>query len=284
MRLRKVCPDASYPALDTKNLNSFTKWCSHKKLDFLQVGKKRKNDEVDDSKTARTRSLYVLKDDYLDDVAYKINSYLSSYQNYIKKLKEEGHTIIGYIRKSPGKEPDDRRCQLLKAMSLNIKERSLVDVVFASPCSQASDSMESRDKKQHALLDQIGVAGSTQGEAYHVNIFNMALQVVFISPENMIRDASTVVILGGEPMLGDLMKFMASKNKVCLVTLDYAGLSTNCLGLQEFLSKKAQIKKIIVDLFPYTNEMTVYDCNHLLEDPERLKVFNCRKAIYRRSK
>lgn len=39
---------------------------------------------------------------------------------------------------------------------------------FASPCSQASDPMESRDKKQHALLDQIGVAGSTQGEAYHV--------------------------------------------------------------------------------------------------------------------
>ncbi|KAI9362762.1 hypothetical protein BD770DRAFT_315673, partial [Pilaira anomala] len=230
--------------LNTKNLNSFIKWCSYKKLDFLQVETKRKIDEVDDKKTTRTRSLYVLKDDYLDDVAYKINNYLPSYQNYIKKLKEEGHTIIGYIRKSPGKEPDDRRRQLLEAMSLNLKERSLVDVVFASPCSQASDPMESRDKKQHALLDQIGVAGSTQ----------------------------------------DLMKFIASKNKVCLVTLDYAGLSTNCLDLKEFLSKKTQIKKIIVDLFPYTNEMTVYDCNQLLEDPVRLKVFNCRKAFYRRSK
>ncbi|KAG2192432.1 hypothetical protein INT46_000764 [Mucor plumbeus] len=172
--------------LNYKNLNSFIKWCSYKKLDFLQVGTKRKIVEGDDKKTARTRSLYVLKDDYLgkdpskylnkwplrysfvDDVAYKINNYLPSYQNYMKKLKEEGHTIIGYIRKSPGKEPDDRRRQLLEAMSLNLKERSLVDVVFASPCCQASDPMESRDKKQHALLDQIGAAGSTQGEAYHL--------------------------------------------------------------------------------------------------------------------
>lgn len=172
--------------LDAKNLNSFTKWCSHKKLDFLQVETKRKIDEVDDKKTTRARSLYVLKDDYIgkdpskyldkwplrysfvDDVAYKISNYLSSYQNYIKNLKEEGHIIIGYIRKSPGKEPDDKRRQLLKAMSLNLKERSLVDVVFASPCSQASDPIESRDKKQHTLLDQIGVAGSTQGEAYHL--------------------------------------------------------------------------------------------------------------------
>ncbi|KAI7892940.1 uncharacterized protein EV154DRAFT_561857 [Mucor mucedo] len=160
--------------LDAKNLNSFMKWCSYRKLDFLQVETKRKIDEVDDKKTTRTRSLYALKDDYLgkdpskylnkwplrysfvDDVADKINNYLPSYQSYIKKLKEEGYTIIGYIRKSPGKEPDDRRRQLLKTMSLNLKERSLVDVVFASPCSRASDPVQSRDQNQHPLLDQIG--------------------------------------------------------------------------------------------------------------------------------
>lgn len=169
--------------------NSFIKWCSHKKLDFLQVGTKRKTVEGDEEVTTRTRSLHVMKNEYLgkdpskcphkwplrysfvDDVAYKINNYLPSYQNFIKKLKEEGHTIIGYIRKSPGKEPDDRRRKLLNSMSSNLKERSLVDVVFASPCSQASDPMESRDLKEHPLLNQIDAAGSTQGETYHVFIY-----------------------------------------------------------------------------------------------------------------
>lgn len=223
---------------------SFIKWCSHKKLDFLQVGTKRETVEGDEEVTTRTRSLHVMKNEYLDDVAYKINNYLPSYQNFIKKLKEEGHTIIGYMRKPPGKEPDDRRRKLLNSMSSNLKERSLVDVVFASPCSQASDPMESRDLKEHPLLNQIDAAGSTQ----------------------------------------DLIKYIASKDKVCMVTLDYAGLSTNTLDLKEFLSTKTQIKKVIVDLFPYTNEMTAYDCHQLLEDPGRLKVFDCRKAFYKRSK
>jgi hypothetical protein len=170
--------------LDNKSLDSFAKWCSHKKLDFLQVNSKRKKAVEDDGKeTKRTRSLYVLKDDYLgksyskyqnewslrysfvDDVAYKIGNYLPLYQNYIKKLKEEGHTIIVYIRKSPGKELDDKRRQLLEAMNVKLKERSLVDVVFASPCCQASDPMESRDKKWHVLLDQLDVMGSAQGKS-----------------------------------------------------------------------------------------------------------------------
>ncbi|KAG2204756.1 hypothetical protein INT46_006149 [Mucor plumbeus] len=55
----------------------------------------------------------------------------------------EGHTIIGYIRKSSGKEPGDRRYQRLEATSVNLKERSLIVVVFASSSCQASDPMES---------------------------------------------------------------------------------------------------------------------------------------------
>ncbi|KAI8973789.1 hypothetical protein BDF20DRAFT_823484 [Mycotypha africana] len=48
----------------------------------------------------------------------------------------------------------------------------------------------------------------------------------------------------------DLLSFLNEKNKVCLVTLDFAGLSTDCVDLEK---KYTQIKKIMVDLLPYTN-------------------------------
>lgn len=49
---------------DKKNLNSFQTWCNDKNLEFLTVGTKRKKLTEDNGKTQRTRSLFVLKENY----------------------------------------------------------------------------------------------------------------------------------------------------------------------------------------------------------------------------
>ncbi|CAO0801470.1 unnamed protein product [Mucor circinelloides] len=46
------------------------------------------------------RSLYVLKDQYTYSIKEDIIYTCTEYQNYIKKLKEEEYTVIGYCRKS----------------------------------------------------------------------------------------------------------------------------------------------------------------------------------------
>ncbi|CAO3669711.1 unnamed protein product [Rhizopus microsporus] len=82
----------------------------------------------------------------------------------------------------------------------------------------------------------------------------------------------------------DLLSFIIGKEKVCLDTLDFVGLSTDCSDLEPFLKKYQQIKKIMVDLLPYTNKIHEYDCSQLLREPERLKAFDCRSQPYKRSK
>lgn len=89
----------------------------------------------------------------------------SVYQNHIKVLKSDGYTIVGYIRKSPGSEVKETRHNLLQAMSLKLKERSLVDVVFASPCCRASDPIERRDQKSNEVMEGLDVTGNVQGKS-----------------------------------------------------------------------------------------------------------------------
>ncbi|SAM09788.1 hypothetical protein [Absidia glauca] len=88
---------------------------------------------VDGEEKIRTRNLNVVKNEYLDDVANKVVKHLPRYQNHIKALKKDGYCVIGYIRKSPGSETVETRLDLLHTMSLRLKERSLVNVVFATP-------------------------------------------------------------------------------------------------------------------------------------------------------
>ncbi|KAI8977280.1 hypothetical protein BDF20DRAFT_821800, partial [Mycotypha africana] len=80
------------------------------------------------------------------------------------------------------------------------------------------------------------------------------------------------------------VKYVKQKNKICLIILGYAGLSTNCKDLERFLRNNKNISKIIVDHLPFNNTINVYDCCNLLRDPKRLEVFNCRSRTYQRSK
>ncbi|ORX52664.1 hypothetical protein DM01DRAFT_1306345 [Hesseltinella vesiculosa] len=227
---------------DKKTLYSFGKWCSDQKLDFLLASTKRKSLGNDES--IRARPLYVMKAEYLDDIATKLVQYLPQYQNYIRALKDDGYTLIGYIRKSPGPESTETRVNLLRSMCKSLEGRSLVDFVFASYSCRASDPIEERDTKPNEAMKQLNVSGHTQ----------------------------------------DMIELISKKTNVCLVALDHAGFSTNCADIQRFLCSHPQIKKIIIDLLPYTNETIIYDRRHLLDDPKNLKVFDCRRASYQRSK
>lgn len=87
-------------------------------------------------------------------------SYLDEYQTYIKSLKKDSHSIIGYARRSRGKESQETIIKLLQLMSNCLKERSLVDCVFVSYSSNAGDKILARDKKQGVGLEK----GNTQGK------------------------------------------------------------------------------------------------------------------------
>ncbi|CDH54205.1 predicted protein [Lichtheimia corymbifera JMRC:FSU:9682] len=61
----------------------------------------------------------------------------------------------------------------------------------------------------------------------------------------------------------DLLLYIAKKQDICLVVLDHRGLTTNTKDLLEFLRQYPQVKRIIVDKSPFTNEIMEYNCSDL---------------------
>ncbi|ORE00709.1 hypothetical protein BCV72DRAFT_107437 [Rhizopus microsporus var. microsporus] len=184
---------------------------------------------------------------FIDRVCSNIARYLPNYKEHIKKLKGDDFTVIGYARKSPGPENDEVRIRLLQAMVDRLYERSLVQTVFVSPCCKASDSMEARDSNvnQKILKSISRVQGTTN----------------------------------------DMIEYLKKYDKkVCLVVIDFAGLSTNCRDLHNFIKEHENLEKIIVDSLLWENEVTIFERNEVISNPELLQAFNCRKKPVHRSK
>lgn len=154
---------------------------------------------------------------FQDNVAKSIISYIPEYQSHIRNLKEEGYCIIGYARKSKYKEEEEVRLRLLQKMVDSLKNRSLVDQAFTIICSSASSLISSRDLNCDKSIEKIEkVNGNTQG------IFNRF--------ENII---SNINMIG---FFLDLLKFLeTTQNNVCLVIIDFTGLSTNTNDLKNFV-------------------------------------------------
>ncbi|SAM09832.1 hypothetical protein [Absidia glauca] len=74
--------------------------------------------------------------------------------------KKEGMEIIGYARKSQGTESPSDRTRLLRRMVDNLRTRSLVNQVYASPSSSASEKLANRDDNGVAPLE--GTDGTMQ--------------------------------------------------------------------------------------------------------------------------
>ncbi|PHZ16097.1 uncharacterized protein RHIMIDRAFT_246683 [Rhizopus microsporus ATCC 52813] len=145
------------------------------------------------------RLLHVLKKDYFAKIIERIVFLLHDHQTEIRNLKQQEFTVIGYARKSKSGEDVETRTRLLNLMCKRLKERSLVDHVFVSYASQGNDQLAKRDLKQTSeTYKGLHAEGSTQ----------------------------------------DMMRFITNTEKVCLVVLDYAGLSTNSNDLYENLLRR----------------------------------------------
>lgn len=101
----------------------------------------------------------------LDNVASNIENILPQHKAQIRSLKEDGLSIVGYCRKSDLAKQDNL-ISLLQRMVDNHYQRSLVDKVFVSPCSNASSPFSERDlSDQFEVFNQLkNVHGNTKGK------------------------------------------------------------------------------------------------------------------------
>ncbi|KAI9299752.1 hypothetical protein BJ944DRAFT_235425 [Cunninghamella echinulata] len=232
--------------LDNKSTLSFAKWSSRKEILFSKVEAVRKTQKDSSGHKVRFRDLYIMKEVYRDNVASAIIDYLPNYTKYVKTLISEGYQLVGYARKSPGTEDDTTRAKLLQRMVNNLKERSYAEKVFISTKSLSNEAITSRDMNSND------------------SIINMLDKV----------DGNTQ----------EMLSVISELDKVCLIVLDYSGLSTNCLDIKHFIRNNVNIKKIIIDCYPFGEGVISYDRDSILEDSEVLNKFNSRNKYRQRSK
>ncbi|ORX61393.1 hypothetical protein DM01DRAFT_1281015 [Hesseltinella vesiculosa] len=118
---------------DDKSVRSFSTWCGMSKLDFFSAEIQRKYQRNELQKKTNYRLLWVLK---------------------------KVHRVVGYVRKSPGKENKSKRLQLLNLMVDRMVDESTVDMVFASYSSKAKEPIINRDKINGANVPR--TSGNTQ--------------------------------------------------------------------------------------------------------------------------
>ncbi|KAI8142343.1 hypothetical protein BJV82DRAFT_517120 [Fennellomyces sp. T-0311] len=128
-------------------------------------------------------------------------------------------------------------------MSNKLRKRSLVQKVFASVSANASDSLFTRDLVKNGLLEKVEADGDMQ----------------------------------------DMLEYISCTEKIVLVTLDYAGLTTKPNDLLLFLQNNSNISKIVVDNFPHTNAINDYSALDLRDNSDLRNHFDCRRGTYQRS-
>jgi hypothetical protein len=226
--------------MGNKSQVAFATWCQKKGVQFIKLPFNRKRNRGDDNIKHRYREVYVMKEEYLgntsltifeltkltfilfifsiDNVVDAIVKYVPEYQSFMYNLKDEGYDITGYIRKSPGDEVEEKRIELLNRMVECLTERSLTDKVFASPWCLANEPLATRDltEKAEIIKKLKGVKGNTQGMSIHMHIHSNLPDSKYISL--------------------DLFNYLSSTKKdVCLVAIDFAGLSTDHDDIHSFI-------------------------------------------------
>ncbi|CAO3620038.1 unnamed protein product [Mucor fragilis] len=200
--------------LDDMNTQGLSKWCGARKLELMKATIKRKQDEF--NRKISTRILYVVKDQYIESIIKDVVETLPRHQESIRNLKKNGHEVIGYIRKSTGEKDNSTRIRLLNQMSTNLKERSLVTKVFASASCDANQPLLARDlRKNTDMLSNITADGDMQGEKK--DIFLLLIITIFHFDSL------------------DLLAYIRTREKICIVVIDFAGLTTNSEDLEQFL-------------------------------------------------
>lgn len=164
--------------------------------------------------------LIIRVDTFIGDVMKSITEHLLKYQIELQQLKNAGMEVVGYVRKSKStkaEKPGDR-VRLLQQMVERLKERSHCDKVFVSPFCSSHDILSSRDlpRPVDILQNLKNVSGTMQGR------------------RNRRKEKKSA-----NPLCRcdqDLFAFLTiAERDVCLVALDFAGLTTNNNDLHDFI-------------------------------------------------
>lgn len=217
--------------LQDKSSVGFGRWCSGKDIDLMRTTTKRQ--KVDERATISVRSLHVLKEKYIgkalgffyihliiqnaivNAVKYIVEQ-LPRYQQTIESFKKDGYNVIGYVRKSRTKETDETRTKLLNMMCKKLKTHSMVDKVFVSFKTNTNEPIIDRDiDDDKKVLEEIDADGNTQGK-------NIIIGSFFTHTPLMLK-------------FPDMLKYVSAQ-KTCLVTLTFAGLTTNVDDLVTLLT------------------------------------------------
>ncbi|CAO3684585.1 unnamed protein product [Umbelopsis vinacea] len=232
--------------LDDRTPVGFSKWCNERSVKFLKANVSRKVDKDDQGRKRRRRTLYVMKEAFIDNIVLCICKLLPNYQQFINGLKADGYHIVGYARKSPGNEDSETRARLLQEMVERLRSRSLVDRVFISASSSSSDPLHTRDVKvNHEVWSQLKeVNGNTQ----------------------------------------DMITYLHDTKNVCIVAIDSAGFSTNAQHVRNFTSDNTNLSKIIIEGFAFGQGARILERKELLESEEIIASFDNRRPGVQRSR
>lgn len=78
-----------------------------------------------------------------------------------------------------------------------------------------------------------------------------------------------------------MLKYLHSaKHNVCLVSLDFPGLSSRSHQVKELLEKNPSIKKVAIETFAVSNEVFIYDSGILLQIQNCWKNLNANQDQY----
>ncbi|KAI7896656.1 uncharacterized protein EV154DRAFT_535614 [Mucor mucedo] len=119
--------------------------------------------------------------------------------------------------------------------------------------------------KDRSLVDRVFVSySSNAGDRIHVRDKNQ---------DKKLENGNTK----------DMLTYLKNNEKVCLVVIDFAGLSTNTDDLQQSvsISDHESLQKIIVDTLPFNNRVFIFDRPKLLAELQTLKAFECRNRPLR---
>lgn len=67
----------------------------------------------------------------------------------------------------------------------------------------------------------------------------------------------------------------SADHDICLVTIDYTGLTSRSQELKRLIENNDKIKKIAIDTFVLDNEIHLFDTKLLASDPTLLTKFDC---------
>ncbi|KAI9020694.1 hypothetical protein CLU79DRAFT_755070 [Phycomyces nitens] len=188
-----------------------------------------------------------MKQEFFGKAVLAITEYPENYKAFVRNLEEEGLQPIGYIRKSKGEEKDDVWVRLLEVMANRLRERFEIKTVYASPFSESMDEIASRDlcKKSRSLLSQLdNVSGSIQDMLNHINTVD---------------------------------------TDVCLIVINFAGLSRDCEDIRSFFRSHPRLRKILIDLLSVNNTVKSFTKEDILGNHKFMEYFQCRKSPVKRS-